>query len=89
MDFGGRHYTTLYAEKRVPVGDPIGRGVWPPCNDQPGEDPIGAERVDVSRIRGIDPSVAVVVPSWSKHEFFVREDLSDNRPREIRRLLRR
>lgn len=90
MDFDGRHYTAMHAEEGFPVGEHIGQGVWPPCNDQPGEEPLPAETVDVSRIRGIDPSVAVAVPGWSKRTFFVQEELAaGKRPPELRRLLRR
>jgi hypothetical protein len=92
MDFRGTRYTTLYSKAGVRVGRSVGQGVWPPCDDQPMEPPGPATTVAVSAISGVDPGVAVVVPSWSKKEFFVDQALAEQSrsrwPEELRRLTR-
>lgn len=92
MNFRGVRYSTLYSEDGVPVGRSLGQGVWPPCDDQPMEAPGPATTVAVSAIAGVDPAVAVVVPSWSKKEFFVVERVAEQSrsrwPQELRRLTR-
>jgi hypothetical protein len=92
MDFRGERYTTLYSEDGVPVSRGVGEGVWPLCDDTPGDPALPAETVAVNAISGVDPAVAVVVPSWSKKEFFVAEAVAEQSrsrwPQEIRRLVR-
>ena len=81
-------YTGTHSEKTIRVGEAIGEGEFPPCDDGPVE-PFPAETIDVSSIPGIDPSVAILVPDYSRRNIFVNlERTGGDLPKEVRELIR-
>jgi hypothetical protein len=88
MTFRENLYTGMHSEKTIRVGEAIGEGEFPPCGDGPGE-PFPAETIDVSSIPGIDPSVAILAPDYSRLNIFVNlERTGGDLPKEVRELIR-
>lgn len=59
------HHHTYYANPAnaaVPTGTTLGQGRYPNCDD--GHGPAGTGTAKVLAIRGIDPALAVAVPSY-------------------------
>lgn len=89
MTFRGNLYTGTHSEKTIQVGKAIGKGEFPPCDDSSAE-PLPAETIDVSSIPGIDPSVAILAPDYSRRDIFVNlERTGGDLPKEVRELIHR
>jgi hypothetical protein len=75
LEYKGVPYTDVglqFASPTPEFGARIGEGVAPGCNDEPRMPQPPPERVDVVRIKGMAPSVAVGQAGVSTH-FFVAE----------------
>lgn len=71
LDFAGRSYTGYGEVTAIPPdSQPLGEGVFPPCDDGFGGG--SAETVQVRRLAGFDPKEAVVV---GREEIFLADDL--------------
>lgn len=70
-DFRGVAYDGTDLAQAPEKGDVVGEAVYPPCNDTNDADEK-AERFSVSRIRGVDPDVAVMATNM-RSRVFVRQ----------------
>ena len=72
VEFNGQTYDGYGVQRAPDVGEKLGQGVFPPCNDTGGSDEK-ASKSPVAAIKGVDPGRAIVVLSqptgmvWVKH----------------------
>jgi Family of unknown function (DUF6281) len=95
LQYQGRTYYGLKAAKPVTGGEPLAEVRFSPCDDSGGQvEPGTAEEEDAAArfqaltLKGIDPTVAFVVPSrWPSYIFFSGPGNATTFPPKIKRLL--
>ena len=71
VEFRGRTYDGVAVNRAPEVGESLGDGTFPPCNDTPGSSE-GATTSEVARIKGVDPDRAIVVLGRARDTVWVR-----------------
>ena len=85
--FGGERYAGRQVLVEPPLGEGLGEGLIPSCDDSNASESVGDERIPVVALEGIDPSIAIV---WEGQpsSILVREDI-EPWPSELDRYLQR
>jgi Family of unknown function (DUF6281) len=96
LEYQGRIYYSLTAAKPVTGADPLPEVRFSLCDDSGGEtEPGTAEKEDAAArlpamtLKGVDPTVAFVVPSrWPRYIFFSGPSNASTFPPKVKRLLK-
>ena len=64
VKFQGTTYRASHARAAPVPGDPVGTGVIPACDDHGPGSPSSDQRVQLARLRGVPPNVALI---WIGH----------------------
>jgi Family of unknown function (DUF6281) len=86
--YDGHTYTATGVEVAPIEGKPLVGGISPPCDDTEGLDEESAEEADIAELRGVDPSVAIVL-AGRDDVVLIRDDVdSKELPTEVTQLFR-
>ena len=87
VDFTTTQYDGTLAHAQIPLGDQLGEGTFPACDDGNSGEESPAETVTVRAIDGIDPHIAVAVET-DEDTVYIKHGLnSDKYPHELKRLI--
>ena len=84
VDFKTTRYDGALARAQIPLGDQLGEGTFPECDDGNSGEESPAETVTVRAIDGIDPRIAVSV-EVDEDTVYIKSGLdSDQYPQELK-----
>lgn len=87
--YEGRTYYGTPLDRDYPKTTPLGWGVISPCMDEPSGTEKDGEQVRVREIRGVDPRVAIILPTAQEPTIFLLKDVEPGElPHEVSVLLR-
>ena len=82
VEYDGHNYLGTAVEVTPDAGEALGTGTIPPCNDTGGAGTtIPAEQVEVTAVRGVPPSIAIMLAGRSD-VVLVRADV-EKLPKEL------